>query len=162
MAHIGRGSHLLRHPSRHAVASMACHRGFMRSLSVRNVMMTGLALLPSPVLAETVRELPLDRGFYVHTDETCRTASMAVLAVLTREGLSWTNSACTFGKIERPARRPTASCRPATALARRQRPGRSRTARRFPSRTRLAGSTQRASARSAACPSRGAAMTSLA
>lgn len=73
----------------------------MRSLSVRNVMMTGLALLPSPVLAETVRELPLDRGFYVRTDETCRTASMAVLAVLTREGLSWTNSACTFGKIEK-------------------------------------------------------------
>lgn len=75
----------------------------MRSLSVRKVMMTGatLALLPAAVPAETVQELPLDRGFYVRTDETCRTASTAGLAMLTREGLRWMDSACTFGQIEK-------------------------------------------------------------
>lgn len=65
--------------------------------------MTGaaVALWPTAVLAETVQELPLDRGFYVRTDETCRTASTAGLAILTREGLLWMDSACTFGRIEK-------------------------------------------------------------
>lgn len=75
----------------------------MRSLTFRKVLISGvvLAIAPAAVLAETVRELPLDRGFYVRTDETCRTASAAGLAMLTREGLRWMDSACTFGKIEK-------------------------------------------------------------
>lgn len=61
------------------------------------------AVLLGPVLAqaEMVPELPLDRGFYVRTDATCRTASLATLAILTRQGLQWAGSACTFGPIEK-------------------------------------------------------------
>lgn len=75
----------------------------MRKMTFRNALFAGaaFALLPAIVAAETVRELPLDRGFYVRTDATCRTASNATLAVLTRQGLQWSGSACTFGKIEK-------------------------------------------------------------
>lgn len=50
--------------------------------------------------ATVVSELPLERGFYVRTDDTCATASSASAAVLGRGGLFWSTSTCTFGKIE--------------------------------------------------------------
>lgn len=66
---------------------------------------TGAAESPTPAEASSdaatvVPELPLERGFYVRTDDTCATASNATAAVLGREGLFWSTSACNFRKIE--------------------------------------------------------------
>lgn len=58
-------------------------------------------LAPPVVHAEVVSALPLERGFYVRSDATCRTASLDTLALLTRQGLQWSGSACTFGRIEK-------------------------------------------------------------
>ena len=72
-----------------------------------------VVLLPAATLAETLGELPLERGYYVRSDETCRTASNAGTAVLSRQGLQWVTSYCIFDKIERigPATfRVTQSC----------------------------------------------------
>ncbi|WP_374012832.1 hypothetical protein [Pseudoxanthomonas koreensis] len=44
--------------------------------------------------------LPLERGYYVRTDDTCATASGATTALLRREGLFWGGSFCRFAGIE--------------------------------------------------------------
>lgn len=51
-------------------------------------------------LAQTISELPLDRGYYVRTDATCATASNATAALLRRDGLYWGSSFCIFQGIE--------------------------------------------------------------
>lgn len=45
-------------------------------------------------------ELPLDRGYYVRTDETCAQASPAGVHLLRRAGLQWVTSHCLFDRIE--------------------------------------------------------------
>lgn len=74
----------------------------MRSFTVRNTLLAAAAavLLPDLALAQPLNELPLDRGFYVRTDETCQTATNAGTALLRRTGLQWVTSHCIFESIE--------------------------------------------------------------
>jgi hypothetical protein len=45
-------------------------------------------------------ELPLDRGYYVRTDESCAGASAAGVQLLRSAGLQWVTSHCLFDRIE--------------------------------------------------------------
>ncbi|WP_202844340.1 hypothetical protein [Luteimonas saliphila] len=56
---------------------------------------------PPEVAPEVVDELPLDRGYYVRSDESCRDASAAGVQLLRRAGLQWVTSHCLFDRIER-------------------------------------------------------------
>lgn len=60
----------------------------------------GAAEAEAETLPKTITELPLDRGYYVRTDDTCATASNATAALLRRQGLFWAGSFCTFHGIE--------------------------------------------------------------
>lgn len=50
-----------------------------------------------PAAAEVVNELPLRRGYYVRSDDTCAMPSNATLALVRRDGIS----GCDFTAIER-------------------------------------------------------------
>lgn len=50
-----------------------------------------------PAAAEVVNELPLRRGYYVRSDDTCALPSNATLALVRRDGIS----GCNFTAIER-------------------------------------------------------------
>ncbi|AMY68620.1 hypothetical protein AKL17_2p0020 (plasmid) [Frigidibacter mobilis] len=88
---------------------MSGHRGFMRKLTFRNVMVAGAAMLLAGPLTgygqnsasadTTVEALPLKRGYYVRSGTPCNRASRAdVFSLVTRKGM---NLNCTFKKIEK-------------------------------------------------------------
>lgn len=68
-------------------------------MTFRSAVLLGIFAGIAPAAAQSPAELPLERGFYVRTDETCGTANNAVTALLTRSGLQWVTSRCTFGRI---------------------------------------------------------------
>jgi hypothetical protein len=74
----------------------------MRDVIVRSILLAVAAAMiqPTVVLAQPLEELPLERGFYVRTDETCKTATNAGTALLRRAGLQWVTSHCIFDRIE--------------------------------------------------------------
>ena len=75
----------------------------MRAFVVRSILLTAVVALnqPTHVLSQPLDELPLERGFYVRTDEMCKTASNAGTAILRRAGLQWITSQCLFEHIEK-------------------------------------------------------------
>lgn len=68
-------------------------------MDFRSVMAVAVLAAVAPAAAQAPAELPLERGFYVRTDESCGTANNAVTALLTRSGLQWVTSRCSFGSI---------------------------------------------------------------
>jgi len=77
------------------------------------------ASAPEKVAAtNTVKSLPLKRGFYVASDTPCNQASNATLLLVTREGINGSRDVCKFTKIERSGAliyRVTDSCSADTA-----------------------------------------------
>lgn len=57
----------------------------------------GTAADQQAATTEVVDELPLKRGFYVRSDDTCATASNATTALVKRKGIT----GCDFTRIER-------------------------------------------------------------
>lgn len=74
----------------------------MCAFTMRTILLTTAAatILPVDALAQPLDELPLERGFYVRTDESCKTATNAGTALLRRAGLQWVTSHCIFDRIE--------------------------------------------------------------
>lgn len=74
----------------------------MRAFTMRNILraLAATVLLPTAASAQPLDELPLERGFYVRVDETCKTATNAGTALLRRAGLQWVTSHCIFDLIE--------------------------------------------------------------
>lgn len=57
----------------------------------------------SPAMADTVKELPLKRGYYVSSDTPCSQASNATLSAVTRTGISYAQAECTTSAISQMA-----------------------------------------------------------
>jgi hypothetical protein len=62
---------------------------------------TGARPVERSVPADTIAELPLQRGFYVMSDTSCGEASNATLMLIRRGGVNWARSACDFQAIEK-------------------------------------------------------------
>jgi hypothetical protein len=73
----------------------------MCAFTLRATLLATAASVSLPAAAaQLLAELPLERGFYVRTDETCKTATNAGTALLRRAGLQWATSHCIFDRIE--------------------------------------------------------------
>jgi len=74
----------------------------MHALHRRDSVLAGLLIvtLPSAVPADLLEQLPLERGFYVRSDERCQDATSAGTSLLRHAGLQWVTSHCVFELIE--------------------------------------------------------------